>query len=524
MALGLRPLEIVAKGTYPLLAKADHWKRVALSDVANVQNGFAFQSSYFDHDRGVPLIRIRDIAKEETEHRYWGEFDDQYLVKTGEILIGMDGDFAVSRWTGEKALLNQRVCKVTLTSDLFDEGFLYLCLQPFLDAINAETSSVTVKHLSSKTIEEIPLPLPPLMEQHRIVAKIEELFPELDKGIESLKTARAKLKVYRQAVLKHAFEGKLTAQWREENKDKLETPEQLLARIKQEREARYELQRKEWAAAVKKWEESGGLERKPSSPRPPSFPEPFTDIELMALPEIFGLWRWVKVGELFSVYVGATPSRKNRSYWNGAINWISSGEVRFAPINKTNETVTPEGLASASTEIHPIGTVMLAMIGEGKTRGQAAVTHVEACHNQNTAAIRVSESEISPEYVYYYLLYRYEDTRRVGSGNNQKALNKERVSNLPIPLPSLDEQAVVVQELKKLLSAIEQLDREICNQLTSASALRQSILKKAFTGQLVAQDPNDEPASVLLDRIKAEREKAAKNNHSKKTKKRKTTA
>ena len=242
------------------------------------------------------------------------------------------------------------------------------------------------------------------------------------------------------------------------------------------------------------------------------------------MPEISSLWRWVKVGELFSVYVGATPNRKNRSYWNGAINWIASSEVRFAPINKTNETITLEGLSNASTEIHPIGTVMLAMIGEGKTRGQAAITHIETCHNQNTAAIRVSESKIPPEYVYSYLLYRYEDTRRVGSGNNQKALNKERVSNLPIPLPSLDEQAVVVQELKKLLSAIEQLDREICNQLASASALRQSILKKAFSGQLVPQDPHDEPASVLLDRIRTEREKAVKNNHSKKTKKRKTTA
>ena len=91
-------------------------------------------------------------------------------------------------------------------------------------------------------------------EQRRIVAKIEELFSELDKGIESLKAARAKLNIYRQAVLKHAFEGKLTAQWREENKDKLETPEQLLARIKQEREARYEQQLQEWKAAVKEWE------------------------------------------------------------------------------------------------------------------------------------------------------------------------------------------------------------------------------------------------------------------------------
>ena len=144
----------------------------------------------------------------------------------------MDGDFVASKWAGEKALLNQRVCKVTLTSDLFDEGFLYLCLQPYLNAINAETSSVTVKHLSSKTIEEIPLPLPPLMEQQCIVFKIEELFSELDKGVESLKTARAQLDFYRQAVLKHAFEGKLTDQWREENKGNLETPDQLLDRIK----------------------------------------------------------------------------------------------------------------------------------------------------------------------------------------------------------------------------------------------------------------------------------------------------
>ena len=103
--------------------------------------------------------------------------------------------------------------------------------------------------------------------QRRIVAKIEELFSELDKGVESLKTARAQLKVYRQAVLKHAFEGKLTAQWREENKDKLETPEQLLARIKQEREARYERQLQEWKAAVKKWEEGGKSGKAVERPR-----------------------------------------------------------------------------------------------------------------------------------------------------------------------------------------------------------------------------------------------------------------
>ena len=375
-----------------------------------------------------------------------------------------------------------------------------------------------VKHVNQASIssrdfaQSIPIVVPPITEQQRIVAKIEELFSELDKGVESLKTARAKLNVYRQAVLKQAFEGRLTAKWREENKDKLERPKRLLARVKQERAARYEQQIHEWKAAVKEWGECGRLEKKPTSPRLPSLPEPFTDNELMALPEIFGHWRWAKVGELFSVYVGATPSRKNRRYWNGSINWITSGEVCFEPINKTNETITSEGLASASTEVHPIGTVMLAMIGEGKTRGQAGITFTEACHNQNTAAIRVSESEIPPEYVYYYLLYRYEDTRRAGSGNNQTALNKERVSNLPIPLPPLDEQIEVVQELKKQLSGIDQLDREIGDQLAYSNSLRQSILKNAFTGQLVLQDPNDEPASILLECIKAEKAAQGQNN------------
>ena len=450
---------------------------------------------------------------------------EKYSLKDGDILVSRAGSVGVSYLVTKprKAVFASYLIRF---KPFIDRRFLaYFFQSPdYWVTIADEKLGIAVPNVNATKLKSITLPIPPAAEQRRIVAKIEELFSELDKGVESLKTARAKLNVYRQAVLKHAFEGKLTAQWREENKDKLETPEQLLARIKQEREARYDRQLQEWKAAVKEWQESGSLERKPSSPRPPSFPESFTDIELIALPEISSLWRWVKVGELFSVYVGATPSRKNRSYWNGAINWITSGEVRFAPINNTNETITLEGLANASTEVHPIGTVILAMIGEGKTRGQAAVTHIEACHNQNTAAIRVSESEIPPEYVYYYLLYRYEDTRRVGSGNNQKALNKERVSNLPIPLPPLDEQIVVVQELKKLLSVIEQLDREIGNQLASASSLRQSILKKAFSGRFVPQDPHDEPASVLLDRIRAERQKAVKNNYSKKTKKRKTIA
>ena len=116
-------------------------------------------------------------------------------------------------------------------------------------------------------LKKSQFPLAPLEEQKNIVAKIEELFSELDSGIASLKTAQEQLKIYRQSLLKHAFEGKLTEQWRKDNANQLETPEQLLARIQTERETRYQQQLDEWKQAVKDWEAKGKEGKKPSKPK-----------------------------------------------------------------------------------------------------------------------------------------------------------------------------------------------------------------------------------------------------------------
>ena len=153
-----------------------------------------------------------------------------------------------------------------------------------INALSGMQYGVSYPAVKDEQVRDQPLWLPPLSEQRRIVAKIEELFSELDKGVESLKTARAQLNVYRQAVLKHAFEGRLTAKWREENKDKLEKPKQLLARIKQERETRYERQLQEWKSAVKTWEESGKSGRKPLKPRKPAELPRFSPGDSMKLP------------------------------------------------------------------------------------------------------------------------------------------------------------------------------------------------------------------------------------------------
>jgi type I restriction enzyme S subunit len=214
MALGLTPKEIIDSGRHPLLESSDKWERIELEEIADVQNGYAFKSEYFNHETGIQLIRIRDVGKSKTEELYSGDYDRDYLVNKDDILIGMDGDFRVAYWTGRPGLLNQRVCRIRNVDDSYSRKFLYYLLQPYLDAIHAETSAVTVKHLSSRTIQSIPLPNPPLPTQNRIVEKIEELFSELDNGVENLKKAQKQLKTYRQAVLKDAFEGKLTKEWR----------------------------------------------------------------------------------------------------------------------------------------------------------------------------------------------------------------------------------------------------------------------------------------------------------------------
>jgi type I restriction enzyme, S subunit len=211
------------------------------------------------------------------------------------------------------------------------------------------------------------------------------------------------------------------------------------------------------------------------------------------------------IGDVFDVYVGATPSRAQPEYWGGGIPWVSSGEVAFCRIRQTRETISQAGLDNSSVRMHPPGTVMLGMIGEGKTRGQAAILDIPAGHNQNSASIRVSEAGHSPEYLYWFLVSEYERTRNIGGGNNQPALNKARVQAIRFPLAPIDEQNRIAQQIEVRMSVSNTLKGQLSTTVARAARLRQAILKKAFEGKLVPQDLNDEPASILLDRIRAER-------------------
>ena len=178
------------------------------------------------------------------------------------------------------------------------------------------------------------------------------------------------------------------------------------------------------------------------------------------------------------------------------VKWVSSSEVAFCEIYDTKEKITSDGLDNSSTKIHPSGTVMLAMIGQGKTRGQPAILRTEACHNQNTAALRVSEPFLLPEYLYYLLWGRYEETRKIGGGNNQKALNKAVIQSIEIDLPSKEEQVEIVRIVAELFFNADLVEKQYKAAKLRVDKMTQSILARAFSGKLFSPISDDDREAV----------------------------
>lgn len=207
-------------------------------------------------------------------------------------------------------------------------------------------------------------------------------------------------------------------------------------------------------------------------------------------------WAWTRLGEVFAVYVGSTPSRGDASLWGGEIPWVSSGEVAFNRIRTTRETISAKGLSNPSKRLHPPGTVMLAMIGEGKTRGQVAILDIAAAHNQNCASIRVGDTRVLPEFVYAFFKERYLETRRGSAGGNQPALNKRSIQQIPVPIPPLGTQRLLVAQFESATADLKRLRTATEDALGRSQGLRRALLAATFSGR-VAREPIDEALEEL---------------------------
>lgn len=355
---------------------------------------------------------------------------------------------------------------------------MYIINSPiFRLAIASLQSGSTRKRISRSNLAKLEFPLPPLPEQHHIVAKIEELFTKLDAGVKALKKIKTQLKRYRQSVLKSAMEGKLTEKWRRTHKDELEPASVLLEGIREERQKK----------AKGKYKELPPLDTK-------------------NLPELPERWAWTTVGEIGEVVTGTTPSKTKQEYYGSDYPFFKPTDLNAGYyVRHSRDGLSKEGLKHA--RLLPEKCILVTCIGA--TIGKTGFIRVAGTSNQQINALIPEFKFLLPEFIYFLFISPQINKSIIdnSSSTTLPILNKSRFERLFIPLTPLSEQNKIVEEIERRLSVTDEIEKVVELSLKQAERLRQSLLKKAFEGKLVPQDPTNEPASILLERIKKEKEK-----------------
>jgi type I restriction enzyme, S subunit len=376
------------------------------------------------------------------------------------------------------------------------------------DARRNMTGSAGQLRVPTTWLHDQVLPIPPLPEQQRIVEKIEELFCDLDAGANALQRAKANLKRYRASVLKSAVEGRLTEEWRKEH-SQAEDGQMLLDRILRERREKWERDQ------LLKFKEKGKESPKNWESKYEESSAPDTS-ELSELPE---RWVWATVEQMATDVVDCPHSTP--AWESEGIMCVRTTEFRPGRLDLTEvRYVSPRTYTERIQRLQPqAGDVLYSR--EGGILGIACrvPSDVDLCMGQRMMLIRCHSHVVSAfvEAVLNSSL-TVQRVKTLTTGSASPHLNVGEVRQFPIPLPPLAEQEQIVALVEERLSQIDSAEKTIDAELIRAKRLRQSILKQAFEGKLVPQDAKDEPASVLLERIKRSREAEQPKKKAKKVK------
>lgn len=489
------------------------WAKCSLTEFTRVVMGQSPSSDTYNHAAsGLPFFQGKAEFGQiyPRVNKYCSE--PNKIAEPGATLLSVRAPVGPTNLAHEKCCIGRGLAAIH-PLDHIDPKFLLLLFRSIESDISDKGTGSTFKAVTKAFVENLRFALPPLNEQRRIIAKIDEIFSELDKGVESLQTAREQLKVYRQAVLKHAFEGKLTEQWRKNNKDGQKTPEELLVRIERQREAEYQRRLAAWQTAVNKWEKNGSRETKPLKPRTPKQVSPITVKERDSLPPLPTGWEYLRLGTLIDEPAYGTSKRCDYDIDgigvlripNVVQGKIDATDLKFARF-EDNEIEAYRLQAGDVLTIRSNGS--LSLVGRCALVSSQEERYLYAGY---LIRLRPNRMLVNPSYLLallssHFLRSQIEGKAKSTSGVNN--INAGEIQDLIIPYCSSSEQEHLIGSLAEALSSIDATESEIAKELERSVLLRQAILKKAFSGQLVAQDPNDEPASILLGRIEADKARA----------------
>lgn len=454
-----------------------NWIVCKLDEICDIFTGNSINEKekfekYTNISTGYNYIGTKDIGFDQ-----WIDYDNGIKIPAndlkfkiapkGSVLLCIEGGSA-----GRKiGLTRQNVCfgnKLCAFVSKIDNKYIFYFLQTsdFRNIFSYNKNGL-IGGVSVNKLKNIEIPLPPLAEQGRIVAKIEELFAGIDAGVENLKSVKNQIALYRQAVLKSAFEGNLTNEWREEN---------LPTKIKNDLT----------------------VENTPFS--------------------IPSNWTWFKLPQIGTVERGKSKHRprNDKRLFGGKYPFIQTGEIKASKqyLYDYSETYSDFGLSQSRLwDENTLCITIAANIAE------TAILKIKACFPDSVVGFTKNDLISRIEYVEYYMRLIRENLDKAAPATAQKNINLQTLSEVLVPVPSLTEQERIVAEIESRFERADALETAVDRALNDAEKLKQAVLKKAFSGELVPQNPDDEPASVLLDRIRAARasELPAKKGKRKKT-------
>ncbi len=450
------------------------WRLCELSDISEITMGQSPSSSTYNYE-GIGLPFFQGKAEFSDIHPIVEKWCNQpnKIAEPDDILLSVRAPVGSVNIADQTCCIGRGLAAIKYHQC---NKWVYYYFKLIEKKLDEHGTGTTFRAISREITRSLVIPIPPLPEQRRIVAKIEELFSELGKGVELLKTLQQQLKVYRQSVLKSAFEGKLTEEWRKG-----------YSSLNDNHSIKPPLVNKAKAIAV------------------------IPDIQLPSG------WVWVVSGDLFDFVTSGSRGWAKYYSDSGAI-FIRITNLDFdsleLDLNGNIQYVTPpsgsEGIRTRVME----GDFLFSITGY---LGMFAIapTLEEAYVNQHIALCRPIPG-FNKKYLGYWIISKsggYHYLNLLQKGATKAGLGLDDIRSFPVPICSLEEQQLIVQEIECRLSVADKLDEIIEQTLQQAIALRQSILKKAFEGRLLSEaeldevrrEPDWEPASVLLERIKAQK-------------------